>query len=85
MIDIKDSVVGEDSELVQGYRSSLLSSEFIELLERSYERTSKREDTISKSLALTKFERDFDTIDRVRRGEHVEFDSEKDKARKLKL
>ncbi len=58
MIDIKDSVIGEDSELVQRYRSSLLSDEFRELLERCYERTSKRDDSITKSLALTKFERE---------------------------
>lgn len=85
MIDIKDSVIGEDIELVQSYRSSLLSEEFRELLERSYERTSKREDSITKSLALTKFEIDFATIDRVRRGEHVEFVGENSSKKKLLL
>lgn len=85
MIDIKDSVIGEDSELVQSYRSSLLSDEYRELMERGYEKTRKREDSLTKSLALAKFERDFATIDRVRRGEHVEFDGDKDKAKKLKL
>ncbi len=85
MVDIKDSVIGEDSELVQRYRSSLLSDEFRELLERGYERTSKREDSVTKSLALAKFERDFATIDRIRRGECVEFDEEKDKEKKLLL
>lgn len=73
MIDIKDSVIGEDSELVQRYRSSLLSEEFRELLERGYERTSRRKDSIIKSLVLAEFERDFATIDRVRRGEHAIF------------
>lgn len=83
MIDIKDSVIGEDSELVQTYRSSLLSDKFRELLERAYERTSKREDNVTNSLAVAKFERDFATIDRVRRGEHVEFDVEKDRGKRL--
>ncbi len=83
MIDIKDSIIGEDSELVQSYRSSLLFEEFRELLERGYERTSRRKDSITKSLALTKFERDFATIDRVRIGEYVEFDGEMDRKRKL--
>lgn len=85
MVDIKDSVIGEDSELVQRYRSSLLSYEFRELLERGYERTSKKVDSITNSLAVTKFERDFATIDRVRRGGCVEFDEEKDKEKKLLL
>lgn len=85
MIDIKDSVIGEDSKLVQSYRSSLLSNEFRELLERAYERTSKREDNVTNGLAVAKFEKDFATIDRIRRGEHVEFDGEKDKGKRLVL
>lgn len=83
MIDIKDSVIGEDSELVQRYRGSLLSDEFRELLECGYERTSKREDSVTKSLAMNKFEREFATIDRERRGDHVEFEGDKDKKKKL--
>lgn len=85
MIDIKDSIIGEDSKLVQTYRSSLLSNEFRELLERAYERTSKKEDNITNGLAVAKFEKEFATIDRVRRGEHVEFDGEKGKGKRFVL
>ncbi len=84
-IDIQDSPIWEDSELVHKYRSSLLSDEFRELLESAYERTSKREDSVTKSLSLAKFDRDFATIDRVRRGECMEFDSDENKGKILLL
>ena len=66
---------------MQTYRSSLLSDEFISLLERAYERTSKREDNITNGLAIAKFERDFATIDRVRRRKQVELASGRIKVR----
>lgn len=85
MIDIKGNIISEDSELVQKYRNSLLSFEYRRLLERAYERTSKKEESITNSLALANFQKDFATIDRVRRGEHIEFDGKMDKGRRLKL
>lgn len=85
MIDIKDNIISEDSELVQKYRSSLLSTEYRRLLERAYERTGEKEDSITNSLALAKFKKDFATIDRVSRGEHIEFDGEIDQGKRLKL
>lgn len=85
MIDIKDNIISENSGLVKKYRSSLLSLEYRKLLERAYERTSKKEDNITNSLAVARFEKDFATIDRVRREEYIEFDSEIDKGKRLKL
>jgi len=85
MIDIKDNMIDENHELVQKYRSSLLSVEYRRLLERAYERTSKKEDNITNSLAVAKFDKDLDTIDRIRKGEHIEFDGETDKEKRLKL
>lgn len=53
------------------------------MTELGYERTSRREDSIS--LALAKFEKNLATIDSVKRWECVEFDVEKDKGRRLML
>ncbi len=85
MIDIKDNIINEDSKLVQKYRNSLLSHEYRRLLDRAYERTCAKENNITNSLAVARFKRDFATIDRIRRGEHIEFNSEMDKGKKLKL
>lgn len=85
MIDIKNNNMSDDNELIKKYRDSLLSVEYRSLLERAYERTSKREPNMMNSLALAKLDRDIDTIDRVSRGEHIKFDEEVDRGKRLKL
>ncbi len=85
MIDIKNNMIEDSSKLVQKYRSSLLSDEFEALMKRGFERTSKKEKSIDNELALAKFKRDFATINRVRCGEHIIFNGEIEKGKRLIL
>lgn len=70
-------------ELVDKYRSALLSDEYRTLIERGYERACGYEKSVERERAILKFEKDMETIDRVKRGEYVKF--EQDDGRKLAL
>lgn len=60
-------------ELQDKYIKTLLSDDFRLLLERGYSRTKTKEKTIFVTEGIAKFEQDFETINRVSKGEYKDY------------
>lgn len=71
------------SDLVDKYRSVLISDEYYTLVIQGYERACGYEDSVVRERAVLKFEKDVETIERVRRGEYIKY--KQDDGRKLVL
>lgn len=83
LLDIGKHKKKASGDLVNKYRSTLLSDEYRTLIERGYERACGYENSVERERAILKFEKDMATIDRVKRGEYVKF--KRDDGRKLAL
>lgn len=73
LLDIGKHKKKASGDLVNKYRSTLLSDEYRALIEKGYERACGYENSVERERAIHKFEKDLATIDRVKRGEYVKF------------
>ncbi len=73
LLDIPGKTSDEDEELVEKYRTSLISPEFQELLINGKERTSKYRRTSQVRLALDTYDKDLQTIERVKSAETLSY------------
>lgn len=73
LIDIDNNIISEDDARVIKYRLALLSDGFRDLLNRGYQRTFSRKDQEQVSENLDRYMRHFDTIDRIKRDEHINY------------
>jgi len=72
-LDIPRTSSDENEELLDKYRSSLISPEFKELLINGRERTAKYRHTAKVLLALDTYDRDLQTIERVKNSEPLPY------------
>lgn len=83
MINIANNMIDESHPQVIKYRNTLLSNEFKELLTKLNDRVTRREEktgiTKSTYIAKEKIKSNFETIERVRRGEYKDFVKNKQK------
>ena len=89
MINLDFNMMDENDPLVQKYRKTLLSDAFNELLKKLNDRIIKREQiynaTYSSRTAKDKIINNYETIERIKRGEYEKFYNNKNKQKKLVL
>lgn len=84
LIDIDGDIKG-NPRLEQKYRDILISDDFRKLLELGRKKAESKAPTWERNRALQKYAKDFDTIERVKRGEHISFVEENDRPKRLVL
>lgn len=84
-IDMPYYALERHDDLIQKYKSALLSPEYKELLEKGYARTKKYRQTSKVRLALDTYSFDLQTIERVKKGEHILYIPPEELPKKLTL
>jgi len=85
LIDLDYNIFSEENPLVRKYQNALFSDEFRSLLDRRRDKLVKNYNPgdLRYIAAEEKYQKILNTIERIRRGEHIKYVTKKDKPKKL--